>query len=94
MALLQDEVRQAVNSPSYSLPFLQAGRLARVLPPPEEAASTVRAVRKEEGGSGLPVTVEAEAIWTTVVNFERLGTVDAEGQEVVPPSLSPLSLTQ
>ena len=81
LASLRDEQRQLVNSPKHVLPFLQPGRLARVLPDGAAAAPRVR--KCSSGPVDLPVTADPEGHWATVVNFERLGTVDADGQEVM-----------
>eukprot|EP00191_Tetraselmis_sp_GSL018_P015096 CAMPEP_0177586164 /NCGR_PEP_ID=MMETSP0419_2-20121207/4917_1 /TAXON_ID=582737 /ORGANISM="Tetraselmis sp., Strain GSL018" /LENGTH=1007 /DNA_ID=CAMNT_0019076019 /DNA_START=41 /DNA_END=3065 /DNA_ORIENTATION=+ len=79
LAALKREIRQTVNSPLHALPFLQPGRLVRVLPPEGQEEDSIRA-GTEEGG--LPAVAEPEAVMATVVNFERLKAVDAEGHEV------------
>jgi hypothetical protein len=76
---VQEEVRQVATTPKYALPFLQPGRLVRLL------SSSDRAVRGATGsgaGGGLALTCEPLVTWGIVLNFERLGGMDADGNEV------------
>eukprot|EP00252_Welwitschia_mirabilis_P012037 TRINITY_DN2676_c0_g1_i1.p1 TRINITY_DN2676_c0_g1~~TRINITY_DN2676_c0_g1_i1.p1 ORF type:complete len:884 (-),score=205.74 TRINITY_DN2676_c0_g1_i1:262-2913(-) len=59
------DIRKIVFSPKYCLPFLQPGRLVRILCP-----------KKENGKQ--PFSEEEQLAWGVVVNFERM---DASGDD-------------
>eukprot|EP00951_Prasinocladus_malaysianus_P024851 scaffold215926_cov25-Prasinocladus_malaysianus.AAC.1 len=75
------DLRKVVFAPSHALPFLQPGRLVRVLPPKEaERGAAVR--QSTDPRDEVPVSVEPEAVWAVVVNFERLSGTDSDGNQV------------
>ncbi|GAX80204.1 hypothetical protein CEUSTIGMA_g7642.t1 [Chlamydomonas eustigma] len=83
---LQAEVRTVLSAPQHSLPFLQPGRLVRVLPEiqptvmelpdfgnlTDEDVTAAGAVFGENLAGGIVATVNG-GVWGAVVAFERIG---------------------
>ncbi|EFN51100.1 hypothetical protein CHLNCDRAFT_141429 [Chlorella variabilis] len=88
LAKLRAETRAIVAAPQHCLPFLQPGRLVRVLPP-EQPPAAVSQPRQEAPGSAAPATAKGangsggsgEGVVGVVVNFE-LAWKQQVGQEV------------
>ena len=86
---LRAEVRAIVAAPKNCLPFLQPGRLVRVLPPeqPGEAAAAAApaaaaAAAAAAGGSGDGGGGSGSGVLGVVINFERAGKQQqGEGEE-------------
>lgn len=79
---LRGEVRAIVCTPKHCLPFLQPGRLVRVLPPEQEAAAagaagadTAAAAAAAEGRGG------STGVLGVVVNFERVSGRKQQAQQ-------------
>ena len=75
---LRGEVRAIVSAPKNCLPFLQPGRLVRVLPPeqPGEAAAAAApaaAAAAAAAGSGGDGGGGSSGVLGVVINFERAG---------------------
>ncbi|GLC55868.1 hypothetical protein PLESTB_001037800 [Pleodorina starrii] len=84
---LRASLRGLLNSPRVCLPFLQPGRLVRLLPQPSELArplpdfnepppAGLAAAEASSSGGGGGEAVVAEVthgVWGAVVNFERVG---------------------
>ncbi|KAK9804329.1 hypothetical protein WJX72_007219 [[Myrmecia] bisecta] len=62
------DLRAVVNSPKYCLPFLQPGRLVKLLNPPAEDAAAELAEQESD-------------IWGTIINFERMGKTQDSSEE-------------
>ena len=85
---LRGEVRAIVAAPKHCLPFLQPGRLVRVLPPEQpqqqqaqstsQAAAAAASSSSRDGGGG---SSGSGGVLAVVVNFERVGKAQREGQQ-------------
>lgn len=84
---LRGEIRAVVTTPKHCLPFLQPGRLVRVLPPEQppapggaaaEAAAAAAATSSSSGGGGGGAAADVLGV---VVNFERVGRKEQQGEE-------------
>ena len=82
---LRGEVRASVFAPKHCLPFLQPGRLVRVLPPSDAAspaadaspaAGAAAAAAATSGGGG-----GGQGSLGVVVNFERVGRKEQQQQQ-------------
>ena len=65
-------LRSATFAPKHALPFLQPGRLARLLAPPT-AGATPAAVGNAGDTSAAEGLLEEPTVWGAIVNFERVG---------------------
>lgn len=80
---LRGEIRAVVTAPKNVLPFLQPGRLVRVLPPDQTgaappAAAEAAAAAAAGGGGG---SSSSGGVLGVVVNFERVGRKEREAAE-------------
>lgn len=82
---LRGEIRAIVAAPKHCLPFLQPGRLVRVLPPEQPpapaGAAAEAAAAAAAGSSGGGGGWAAAGVLGVVVNFERVGRKEQQGEE-------------
>ena len=96
LARVRGEVRAVVAAPQHCLPFLQPGRLVRVLPPADEPSGPQQQQERRQEGAAGAVAAEAAAaaavvadssggvgdgVLAVVVNFERAGRGAGKGQQ-------------
>eukprot|EP00798_Chlamydomonas_sp_ICE-L_P020959 gene20959-27812_t len=70
-AQLQDELRASINAPQHSLPFLQPGRLVRLLPTPYDPSSPVPDFSKPAPSTSATPAVEADSKPTAAADAEE-----------------------
>jgi ATP-dependent RNA helicase DOB1 len=75
LSKLRAEIRSIVASPQHCLPFLQPGRLVRVLPPPDAAPAAAASPAAEAAAAAAAARGggSAEGALAAVVNFELVG---------------------
>ena len=66
-------LRSATFAPKHALPFLQPGRLVRLLAPPPAAGAAPAAVGNAGDISAAEGLLEEPTVWGAIVNFERVG---------------------
>ena len=66
-------LRSTTFAPKHALPFLQPGRLVRLLAPPPAAGTAPAAAGNAADISAAEGLLEEPTVWGAIVNFERVG---------------------